>query len=73
MAYGPSQSDLYERAADYIDLIIEGASLPRGGKPTDLVVEQPIKIEPVINLKTVRALGLSVSPTPRFQATEVLR
>jgi putative ABC transport system substrate-binding protein len=67
MTYGTSLSGLFQRAAYYVDRILKGA------KPSDLPVEQPTKFELVINLKTAKALGITIPPSLLLLAEEVIQ
>jgi putative ABC transport system substrate-binding protein len=66
MSYGPNVPDLFRRAASYVDRILKGA------KPADLPVELPSKLELVVNLKTAKALGLTIPPSLLLRADQVL-
>ena len=66
MSYSPNFSDLYRRAAEFVDKIL------RGAKPSDIPVEQPTKFELVVNLIAAKAIGLTIPPRVLALADEVI-
>jgi putative ABC transport system substrate-binding protein len=67
MSYGPSTPDLFRRAATYVDKILKGTA------PADIPVEQPMRFDLAINLRTAQALGLTIPDQVLLQATEVIQ
>ena len=67
LAYGPNIPDIFRRSAGYVDKILKGA------RPADLPIQQPTKLDFVVNLRTAQALGLTIPPSVLQQATEVIQ
>ncbi len=67
MSYEADSKDLDRRLVTYVDKILKGA------KPADLPIEQPTKFDFVVNLKTAKALGLTIPPAVLLQATKVIK
>ena len=67
MSYGPSYTDLWRRAADFVDKILKGA------KPAEIPVEQPTKFEFLVNLQSAKQIGVTVAPQVLARADRVIR
>ena len=67
MSYGPDQTEPYRRVAAMVDKVLKGA------KPAELPVEQPMKFEFVINLKTAKQIGVTIPQSVLFRADKVIR
>ena len=67
MSYGPDRAEAFRRTAVFVDKILKGTS------PADIPVERPMKFELAINLKTAKALGLTIPPMVLMRATKVIK
>jgi len=67
MSYAPNYTDLWRRAADFVDKILKGT------KPADIPVEQPIKFEFIVNLKAAKQIGVTIPPNVLVRADRVIR